>query len=289
MLEKHPVLKAAIANQYQLILAATATALAVATVSPLPWLLLLGGQFIAAPFLLERIKRRLEIEKKYASRNAEVMTQEQRFAEMRPEGKQRFAEIRKLTEHIERNYKALSPNAQDVLADQREKFDAMLATVLRRLWLLEKHDQMTRAFDEGRVRYDVKQIEKSLEEKGAEPRLREALGQNLEIKKRLLEAYDTNMANKAALLAELDSVESLLHLLLQKSLAATDAQAFSVEIDDMLQQAEADAAAVREMERLMGAMPELSQTLSEKLRQPIVGVNTNAAPTPRTQPRRERA
>ena len=42
MLEKYPVLKRAVANQYQVILAAAATTLAVATVSPLPFLILTG-------------------------------------------------------------------------------------------------------------------------------------------------------------------------------------------------------------------------------------------------------
>ena len=52
--------------------------------------------------------------------------------------------------------------------------------------------------------------------------------------------------------------EALLQLLLQKSVAATDALAFSAEIDDVLAQAEADAATVEEMERMLGALPELN-------------------------------
>jgi hypothetical protein len=49
--------------------------------------------------------------------------------------------------------------------------------------------------------------------------------------------------------------------------AATDAVAFSAEIDDVLAQAEADAASVQEMEQLLGSIPELVQpTLGERLR-----------------------
>ena len=44
----------------------------------------------------------------------------------------------------------------------------------------------------------------------------------------------------ATLVAELDSIEALLQLLLQKSLAAGDAAAFAAELDDALSQAEAD-------------------------------------------------
>jgi hypothetical protein len=68
---------------------------------------------------------------------------------------------------------------------------------------------------------------------------------------------EKNAQNSAALAAELDSLEALLHLLLQKSVAATDATAFTAEIDDVLAQVEADHASVEEMERMLGAMPQI--------------------------------
>jgi hypothetical protein len=59
----------------------------------------------------------------------------------------------------------------------------------------------------------------------------------------------------------------LLQLLHQKSVAATDARAFALELDDALQQAESDAQSVEEMERLLGAMPEMIRpTTGERLR-----------------------
>jgi hypothetical protein len=115
--------------------------------------------------------------------------------------------------------------------------------------------------------------------KDTAPRVKEAWEQNLAIKEKLLAAVDRNVANRTALLAELDSLESLFQLLLQKSLAATDAQAFSAEMDDILQQAELDAASVQEMEQLLGAMPELTgiPTVSDAVKEPMVSV---AAPPP---------
>ena len=87
--------------------------------------------------------------------------------------------------------------------------------------------------------------------------MREALEKNLEIQRQLVQAVEKNAQNSAALAAELDSLEALLHLLLQKSVAATDALAFSAEIDDVLAQVEADHASVEEMERMLGAMPQI--------------------------------
>src|SRR4029079_9797665 len=91
--------------------------------------------------------------------------------------------------------------------------------------------------------------------------------QNLAIKEKLLATGDQNSTNRTALLGELDSLESLLHLLHQKSVASTAARAFSLEIDDVLQQAETDARSVEEMERLLGAMPEMIRpTTGERIR-----------------------
>jgi hypothetical protein len=262
------VFKRAAFNQYQIILAMAATALSVATLSPFPLLILLGGEMLTMPFLLERIQKRLEIEKKYAARHMETLSQEQRYEQLGLEAKARFGQMKRLCEQIQEHYKGLSAESQGILADQATKFDGILATSLRRLWLVQKYDQMVRAFDPLKVKQDCDKLRHQLAGKELQPRVREALEQNLEIKEKLIETVDRNNQNRMALLAELDSVESLLQLLLQKSIAATDAQAFSADLDDILSQAEADAASVEEMEALMGSMPELTntQTLSERVR-----------------------
>jgi hypothetical protein len=261
------VLKRALANQYQIILAASALALSVATVSPFPFLLLLGGEMLAMPFLLERIQKRLEIEKKHAARQVESLSQEQRYEQLSLESKARFGHFKRLCVQIQDNYRSLSSESQGLLADQASKFEAILAVALRRLWLVQKYEQMIRAFDLQKVRTEIEKLRGMLTATKIEPRIREAWEQNLQIKEKLVETADRNVGGRTAILAELDSLESLLQLLLQKSLAATDAQAFSADIDDILSQAEADAASVQEMEQLMGSMPELLKpTLSEKVR-----------------------
>lgn len=275
MLDRHPVLKRALANQYQAILAAAATALSVATVSPLPLLLLLGSEFVVMPFLFERLKRRLEIEKKYAARQVESLSQADRYEQLAPDSRTRFDGLRRLCRQIQGNYGGLSAASQGIMAEYTDKFDAILATCLRRLWLSQKYEQMIRAFDGVRAKAEIDKLQGALAVKDVAPRIREAWQQNLAIKQKLLAAVDRNVANRTALLAELDSLESLFQLLLQKSLAATDAQAFSAEMDDILAQAELDAASVQEMEQLLGAMPELSSipTISEQVRRPIVPVS----------------
>ena len=270
-LDRHPVLKRAFVNQYQVVLAAAATALSVASMSPLPWILLLGGNLIALPFTLERLRRRIEIEKKYAERQTEEMSQEQRYEELAPDAKGRFQQFRRLCGQIQSNYRGLSAASQGLLAEQGRKFDAIQASCLRKLWLAQRYEQMIRNFDERRLQSEIQQLEKAVQGEDVQERVREAWQQNLGIKRKLLETAERNETNRTALMAELDSLESLLQLLLQKSLAATDAGDFAANVDDIVAQAEADAASVAEMETLMSSMPELSTPpLSERLRQSAV-------------------
>jgi hypothetical protein len=286
VLERYPVLQRAVANQYQAILAAAATALSVATLSPLPLLLLLGGEFVVMPFMFERLKRRLEIEKKYAARQVETLSQAQRYEQLLPESKARFDALQRVSRRIRGNYQGLSAASQGILAEYNDKFEAILATCLRRLWLVQKYDAMIQDFDSDHVKAEIAKLEASLAERDVAPRVKEAWQQNLAIKQKLLEAVERNVANRTALSAELDSLDSLFELLLQKSLAATDARAFSAEMDDILSQAELDAASVQEMEQLLGAMPELATvpSVSDAVKRPLVSP-TLSPPPPRPRAR----
>lgn len=270
-LERYPVLKKAVANQYQAILVAGAVGFSALTLSPLPLVALAGLELMAMPFLLERLKRRLDIEKKHAERQHQAMSQEQRFEALSPNAKNRFVRLRQLCQKIQANYRGLSQASQNIIADQESKFDVLLASCLHRLWLVQKYDEMIGGFNEKQEQGEIEQVREALAAEGLEPRVREALEKNLQIRERLFQSVRENVSSRTALLAELDSLEALLQLLLQKSVAATDALAFSSEIDDVLSQSEADAASVREMEQMLGAVPEMGATdvLSEKLKQAL--------------------
>ncbi|HJX27140.1 MAG TPA: hypothetical protein VJ885_04455 [Thermoanaerobaculia bacterium] len=273
-LDRYPVLKKAVANQYQAILVAGAVGFSALTLSPLPLVALAGLELMAMPFLLERLKRRLDIEKKHAERQHQAMSQEQRFEALSPNARNRFVRLRQLCQKIQANYRGLSQASQNIIADQESKFDVILASCLHRLWLVQKYDEMIGGFNEKQEQGEIERVKEALAAQGLEPRVRDALEKNLQIRERLFQSVKDNVSSRTALLAELDSLEALLQLLLQKSVAATDALAFSSEIDDVLAQSEADAASIREMEQMLGEVPEMGATdiLSEKLKQ--------AMPTP---------
>ncbi len=251
-LDRHPVVKKAIANQYQAILAAGAVGFSLLFANPLPLLLFVGGNLMAFPFLFERLNRRMAIEKKFAERKAEEMTRDERARALSKAARARFETLRDLCDTIQKHYRGLSPASQEILADQRAKFDSILDAFLKRVWLVERYDELAATVDSAVVEREIAQLVRAREEE-LPARVREALDKNLEIKRELIEALDKNESSRIALRAELDSLQALLQLLLQKSVAATDATAFSAEIDDVLAQAEADAASVEEMERMLGS------------------------------------
>jgi hypothetical protein len=267
-LERHPALKKALANQYQVILVGGAAALSGLLMNPLPLLVLAGAELVTLPWIVERLKRRMDLERKLARRTAKSVTQEEQYRELPSPLRARFLELKATTERIQDNYRGLAPETQGMLADQSEKLEAILVSCLRRLWLLRRYEDLARTLDEDELRTEVEALKARVETaEDVEERVLAAWRQNLDIKQRVLETAERNRATQATLLAELDSIESLLQLLLQKSLAASDAASFSAEVDDALSQAEADERTVHEMEQLVGAEPMASrERLSESLR-----------------------
>lgn len=252
-LDRHPVLKKAVANQYQAILAAGAVGFSVLLANPLPLLLFVGGNLMAFPFVFERLRKRMAIEKKFADRKAEEMSRDERLRALSHVARARLERLRRLCDTIQENYRGLSPASQGILVDQRAKFDAILDAFLKRLWLAERYDELATSADAEALRNEVVELERAGDDPEMTERVREAFEKNLEIKRQLLAALDQNDDLSVALGAELDSLEALIQLLLQKSVTATDALAFSAEVDDVLAQAEADAASVQEMERMLGS------------------------------------
>jgi hypothetical protein len=284
-LDRYPILRRALVNQYQAILLGGAAAFSVLTASGLPLLLFTGVNLMALPFVFERLKKRIDLEKKYAARQAETLSQEKQFDDLPASMRSRFAQMRQLCERIQANYRGLSPESQNLLAEQASKFDALMGSYLKRLWILHKVDELVGHTDLDALRAEIAELDQAIDDPEVSARVREALEKNRDIKEELHSTVEKNAHSHEALQAEIDSLESLLQLLLQKSVAATDAAAFTAEIDDVLAQVQADARSVEEMERMLGTVPSLQQAtpLSPKLRQAQV-----TPPPPPPAPNRQR-
>lgn len=292
LFDRHPALKKALANQYQVILLGGAAAFSLLLANPLPLLVLAGAELVTLPWIVERLKRRIELERKIAHRSARSITQEEQYRELPAPMRERFVRLKHATERIQANYRGLSPETQGMLAEQSDKLEAILVSCLRRLWLLKKYDELDAALDEEGLAAEVAELRERLASAtDVEKRVRDAWAQNLGIKEKVLESAERNQATRATLMAELDSIESLLQLLLQKSLAASDAETFAAEVDDALSQAESDERTVHEMEQLVGAEPMASrERLSDSLRSlsamPLREPGTQRPPPPPLRQRR---
>ncbi len=196
----HPVLKRAVANQYQVILAAAATALSGATLSPLPFLLLLGGEFMAMPFMFERLKRRLEIEKKYAARAGRDPVPGRALRPALPAGKcAASTRLRQLCRQIQGNYKGLSPASQGIMAEYRRQVRRHPGHVPAAAVAGPEVRADDPAFDSAEVGARSTKLEGARRSKALAAAREGGLEQNLAIKEKLLAAVDRNVANRHAL------------------------------------------------------------------------------------------
>lgn len=279
-LDRFPLLKKAVFNQYQVILITGAAAFAALTASGLPLLLLAGLELMSMPFLIERLKQRIEVETKFAAREAHSLSQEEQFAALPAPAQQRYRRLQALCHRVQENYRGLSPASQEMLADQTGKFDAILASCLRRLWVQQKLEEIALAANPRVLQGEIAQLKTGLENQALPPRVHDAMQKNVEIKTELLQQLQANEGNREALAAEVDSLESLLQLLLQKSVAATDAASFSTEIDDVVSQVQADARSVEEMERMLGSLPELQSPTPGGIPTRPAAISVPAPPPP---------
>jgi phage shock protein A len=101
------------------------------------------------------------------------------------------------------------------------------------------------------IQNDIETLELELEQQDLPDRARAALQKNLELKRKLLASLSAVDDSVKTLHTELDSMESLLEVLHQNSIALRDPQAISEELDSIVRQAEDSERVVREMESLL--------------------------------------
>ena len=260
LLDRNPVLKRAIVNQYQAILATGAVAFSVLLANPLPLLLFAGGA-ADGDAVPARTAEAPDGDREEELRAA-VRGDERRAALRRaaagdaPALRAAAPALRPGPAELPRPLPGLPgrPRRPDreVRRGARQRPAAALAAAEVRRALAH----LQRPAGQGRDRQDPAgaRVARRWMRASARP------GGRTSRSRRSCSPRSTATSRRCRRsLAELDSLETLLQLLLQKSLAATDAGAFALEIDDVVSQAEADAASVVELERLLGGIPELAE------------------------------
>jgi hypothetical protein len=246
------ILRELIFNQYQAIVLGGAAVASLITVNPLPLLVWLGSELVLLPILDSGPLRRLVARRKLAAaRQAREAERGRVLGALSAEHGRRYAAMEELARMIEANYQGLTGISQVYLSEQRQKLDVILQGYLHRLMAVQRYQQLPAT----RNSRDIEEEIAVLEEELADPRLTErataALKKNLELKRRLLASLSEVDGTVKALYTELDSIESLLEVLHQNSIALRDPQAISEELDAIVRQSEESDKVVREMEALL--------------------------------------
>jgi hypothetical protein len=246
------ILKEAIFNQYQAIIAAGAGLLSLVGLTPVPLLVWLGTELVLLPLIDTPPVRRLVYRKRIEQRRqAFAAWRQQAIASLEPEQLKRFQQMEDLCRQIETNYQPLHGISRLYLSEQREKLDHILTSCLHRMLALRTYRRMLAETPARGVDEEIARLELELQQADLIPRVRAALEKNLELKRTLKKAQQEAVGTRRALETELDSMQALLEVLYQKSVSLRDPQAISDELDAIVRHAEDSERMVREMESLL--------------------------------------
>ncbi|MGE4056355.1 MAG: hypothetical protein AB7F99_16305 [Vicinamibacterales bacterium] len=246
------ILRELIFNQYQAIVLGGAAAASLITANPVPLLVWLGSELVLLPILDSGPLRRLVAKRKLQSARHRAVAERSRvMASLSPAYARRYQEMVRLCGLIETNYQSLSGISQAYLSEQREKLDVILHSYLQRLTALQRYERMPASRDPGEIGDEIAHLQRELQRDDLPERAKAALVKNLELKQKLLASVEQVEDTVKTLLTELDSMESLLEVLHQNSMALRDPQAISQELDTIVRQSEESERVVREMETLL--------------------------------------
>lgn len=276
------ILKDAILNQYQAIVAAGVGAVSLLAMNPLPLLIWLGAELVLLPLIDSPPVRRMVQRKRMERARGEFAVWRTRAVEsLHPEQLARFRQMEGLCRQIETNYLGLHGMSQIYLGEQREKLDQILNSCLHRMLALAGYEKTLSTKSPESLQKEILRLEQDLKQPALIARARTALEKNIELKRTLLKALREAKGTHQALGTELDSMQSLLEVLLQKSLSMRDPEAISAELDAIVRQSEDSERTVREMESLMRSSgEEFGVSQAELMAYPGVAPRTGASAAP---------
>lgn len=248
------ILKELVLNQYQAIVLAGVAAISALSQSPLPLMVWGGGQLVLLPLLDSRPLRRYVARRREAEARKAIDTGRAVALEaLEPTYARRYDAMQHLCSLIEANYQQLTGLSQAYIFEQRGKLNVILDGCLHRLLALQRYEAMLERRSERAIQQQILALDRELTQPGLQPRARAALEKNIQLKQQLLGSLAEARGTMKALATELDSMESLLEVLHQNSIAMRDPQAVAQELAAIAQQSQDSERVVREMEALVRA------------------------------------
>ena len=181
------------------------------------------------------------------------------LSELAPSQREHYHRLRDLKEKIEANYRRL-PGGRVLAASSESRVDALLTSFLRLLSTLNGYRRYLSMADRQALERELKELEADATTE-ASARLREVKQKRVEILSRRLQRF--TQAEESHHLA---SIEDLLRLTHEQSIAIRDPEHVSRQLDALTVEVQATEDTVREMEQFMDFADETAAPLPHGVR-----------------------
>lgn len=250
-------LKAALLHPASVTILAVGTGLSVLGGGEAPLLLAGGLDLVWAGYAVGDARFRRAVDARAGARELKERRRrtEALLAELAPNQREHFANLRALAERIDANYQRL-PGSAPVLADSRQKLEALLQAFLRLLVSWNDHRRYLGATDRREIERDLAALRTDLARETGGEAVREIKQKRVEILEKRLDRFRFAEENREAIAHQLASIEDVLRLVHEGSITLRDPAAITRQLDALTVEVEATEATVREMDRFLGMIRE---------------------------------
>ncbi len=186
------------------------------------------------------------------------------LSELAPSQREHYHRLRDLKEKIEANYRRL-PGGRVLAASSESRVDALLTSFLRLLSTLNGYRRYLSMADRQALERELKELEADATTE-ASARLREVKQKRVEILSRRLQRFTQAEESRAVVSHQLASIEDLLRLTHEQSIAIRDPEHVSRQLDALTVEVQATEDTVREMEQFMDFADETAAPLPHGVR-----------------------
>ncbi|MBI3180996.1 MAG: hypothetical protein HYZ28_02500 [Myxococcales bacterium] len=262
-MKKRPsYIKAAFLMPANLFALAAAGVASVLTGEPTPMLVALGGEALYLGLLSSARSFRRVVRSNFEAQQLEVegaREVETLLGELAPSQREHYRALSALKDEILSNYRKL-PGGRVMAAASEQRVNALLTSFLRLLATLNSYRKFLSGSDKRALETE---LEKLKAEAGAEQsvRLREVKEKRVEILQRRLQRFQQAEESREVVSHQLASIEDLLRLTHEQSIAIRDPESLGRQIDALSSEVQSTEETVREMERFMELSDEVGSHL----------------------------
>jgi hypothetical protein len=189
---------------------------------------------------------------------------ESMLGELAPSQREHYHRLRDLKEKIEANYRRL-PGGRVLAASSESRVDALLTSFLRLLNTLNGYRRYLSMADRQALERELKELQADATAE-ASARLREVKQKRVEILSKRLQRFTQAEESRAVVSHQLASIEDLLRLTHEQSIAIRDPEHVNRQLDALSVEVQATEDTVREMEQFMDFADETAAPLPHGVR-----------------------